>query len=164
MAIQLPTGAEIVKKGQLLKGYFPRLDSDEDMESYCEEEVVLINALYTKQLGDIYRNASGSDAEILRNSVMWMTLAVLWQVIAATMIGFAGSELPREYIDPAEAANLRDEYRRRAQETFNLYDVTPEGNLGYALPVFGVSDDADTGVGGKSDLWDILERQTGARL
>jgi hypothetical protein len=165
MATVKPTGQEIVDEGQLLLAYFPKLDTDDDMVALCNTEATVVDALYRKQLGDIYSSASGDDATLLKNSVTWMTLAVIWQAITATMIGFVGSDLPREYIDPEEAAALRDEYRKRAQEIFTLFDVQPEGDIGFALPAFVTSSpDTDPRSGGMTAIWEALECSHGSYL
>ncbi|MEN6358340.1 MAG: hypothetical protein ABFD83_14805 [Armatimonadota bacterium] len=165
MATVKPTGQEVVDEGQLLLAYFPKFDTEDEMIALCEREITVVDALYRKQLGDVYTAASDDDAILLKNSVTWATLAVIWQAITATMIGFVGSDLPREYIDPEEAAALRDDYRKRAQDIFAMYDIQPEGDVGFALPAFVTSTpDTDSKSGGLTALWETLEDSNGSYL
>ena len=116
-----PTAQEVIDEGQIMLCYFPTLTTNEDLLGYVDTRINFTDAAFRHQLKSVY-----TDAETAANSTasgtnltsllfftpaeMWMTLGNLWKAITAMMAGFAGSELPRDYIDPKEAAEIRDKY------------------------------------------------------
>lgn len=134
----LPEVDDLVIEGQLKHDYFPMLaptgDEEEKHEAlltFCEDRIEEAAARVRRQIG-AYAESDDPDviAEV-RQSILFLTLARLWQIILDVMVSYDEESLPPEFVDPSAAERIRDYYERSALEILVQYDASP-GASSYA--------------------------------
>lgn len=134
----LPEVDDLVIEGQIKHDYFPMLaptGTEEEkaaaFELFCRAKIDEAAVTVRRNVGAAY-NSTDPDVIIeLRQSILFLTLARLWQIILDVMVSYDEESLPPEFVDPAAAERIRDYYERAALSILTQYDTSP-GPSAYA--------------------------------
>jgi hypothetical protein len=126
VASQTLTTTDVVEEGQLQVGYFPNCKDDlTKFDAFIASRIRDADVFVKKQVGSNYDNGIEADQIQIKNCVMYLVLARLWQIIKNVMDSYDAECLPPESVDPDQAAANRDFYKGEAESILVQYDTTP---------------------------------------
>jgi len=118
------TAAGIIATGQLQIGQFPAVTTQDEFEALVETERSLAALEIQLAAPGAYASTEPGTASLVARAILLRTLAQLWQMVIATMVGYDAEALPPEYVEPERAADLRDKYSSEANRLIGLLDTS----------------------------------------
>lgn len=124
MAVELPTASEIRNECSLKLGYFPRFDTDAQLDVHLRTVITKSSVFVRKRITTaVWNAASGDDAVLLHDCVFYLTCGYIWQQIKNVMDAYDEEDLPPEFVSPEQAAANRDFYLQQAESMISLVTV-----------------------------------------